>query len=795
MIFKIVDTAGGVATVYRRTEAGSDRLYEEVTAEALRSARGGALVGIDCGNVERALHGRINLANTGADLTGERPGNAAFAEMLAAANNIKGEAWAPGGSIRLTGSEDFLLATDADMSRLTVIVDNWTGAFVLADDEGDPKEHLPGDDVVERLTDGDLQAGNRVLSGWADLPETNDKLVVLETSRPMYSYRGKLQTEVVINITSREGFLKYPLKYTIDKASIMKITLRPLASRRKHVVLPTFDIRKAGPRATDKRGIQIPYILNRMTRADIERGHFLMATGELPDNPDLMRNEYAALSVISSPSVPWVGRHDGSGRRESLYALSNQRTCGLTIKSAIAIGDGWGASGGNDNCDLTFVDCDLSRYDSHRPTQYRMRLVRCTIGYWGVLASMMGDLELLDCTVEQATPLRLKREASVISSRVDTGGFCDGGLLVRNLTVRTYPVGDDEEADTIHFMRQVARGSDNPKPDGSPVDYTWFKWIDIDGLRVEGPGFLRFEPTRFQGGPRGDDPARLTLPERISIRNVIGHVQYQYDFTGRSFNAALADDPFDIYIEHTGANHDRIFFQEDERGDIAVNVSLSGCNSNASSPAFADTLGLIRTNAPGRYLLTGGSFSRINAYGDGANGGWPKGTVFLTAYAPVVNDRAAVSGENPIVNLTPRHNGWAELHQPQIHLASVARYAADGTTREARCAGLLNARLVDPVFLQHPDDGGGSFALIPANLAGNEFTLTNGNMREGQQLQLAFGAAGHGDFPLPAPGGKTSLAGIDDSGHGQFLVLERVEDDRLRVLSGRDVKGILLASA
>lgn len=498
------------------------------------------------------------------------------------------------GRAKLLGDVEVTLTCDCDFSGLVFDASDWEGVMRFG------RSFRPvtyrGDHwlVANLLASPDLSKGSSKWDGWGGLREVRDAFVMIYTDQPFYSYRGKVVKRVEMNRGYRDGVMASPLRYDLTGVGIEKVVVYPMEPRRRRVAGLTIDI--------GDNDASNSYVIVETSLLDIE-ARFLQG-GLVTANPTLISFEWCC-AVRARLDFQYPNKH-AEGRYTYNLSMKNSYDLDITPHGA---GEGWGATGSNFCQRVTFRDGALSRVDFHRPFVEWLKLRDMVVGDWGVLVTALGDLDI-ENTIFNARNVDSGASPGVLRSRTDTGGFADGHLRMRNITI----VADAGSGDRQLIQHNAAAG--NPKPIGSPIDYRWWRSITVDDLTYQPAGADRLVIAPLI---TDSDAAPMKVAETITLRDLDGPVALDMDTTG-----VLADG-------------NRLSLRLDAAELAALSITGDG-------PAITGTYSHLVTDADvtisarGNHALFGG---RLN----GLDLGQPAHPVALRAVGALIS--TAVTGENP----------------------------------------------------------------------------------------------------------------------------------------------------
>lgn len=104
-----------------------------------------------------------------------------------------------------------------------------------------------------------------------------------------------------------------------------------------------------------------------------------------------------------------------------------------------------------------------------------LKVSRCNIGRWGILATGIGDLIVYNTTFNASPDMN----SNIIATRADAGGYFDGDLYMSNITLAgrrldSYP--------GVAFINASSTTGQGPAP-GPPISPTLFNKIVIRDVK------------------------------------------------------------------------------------------------------------------------------------------------------------------------------------------------------------------------------------------------------------------------------------------------------------------------
>lgn len=698
------------ATDAHLTTAGGLKLYVLTDASARLSA---VAFGADPGGVSNSLDAW---------------------RTAAAAANVADTTLVGTGRFKLSGKGDVVVTTDCDFSGAVFECADWEGRFVFGRKQ--PVHlHVSGPVVTGLQRSSDLDVGSSRFSGWDQLREVDDSFVIITTQQEFYSYRGEIKKRLEFNRVYKDGVVASPLRYPLKGVGVTSIKVLPMEERRRQVKGLTLDIRG--------NDIATQFVRVSTSLLDLDVRFIQDSFAHAAKNPTFVFF-FECCQVTARVQMQWTNRTSaGSGYT---YNMGMEYCYDLDI-SPQADGDGWGATGSNLCQRITFREGTLSRIDFHQPFMEWLRLREMVVGDWGILVTALGDLDL-DTVRFQARSMANVNSSGIIRSRDDTGGFCDGDLLMRNVSV----VADAGSGDPLLF-RHVQGASGTAKPTGSPITYRWWRRIRIDGLDYHAARRsqrLLIQPCQIAAGA-----ARLVTCDEFTLHNAHG--------SGLSVDIALGSNaparsgmlPLKVDLENVVGD---TVATSSTGASALVMVSMRNCRG-----AQRDGIVLL-IQAAGEVTVLGGCIGRLALLGQTPL----TRPVKLQAFgASVVDD-----GGEPLLTA----NALCDLR-----LVDCTIWTSD----VARLSPLLAATLERPTFRIN-----GSPALWKISntlIDSGTFTLVH-PVRAGQPVSLLMGLTSDArtarvEFAMPSVGSRTAFVGYHESTGPAFGLVHRVDELTLE-LSG-----------
>ncbi|MCE1212593.1 hypothetical protein LWV17_12005 [Enterobacter hormaechei] len=406
------------------------------------------------------------------------------------------------GDFSITGVDDITIKNiSIDFAGLTVDVSEWSGKFIVQDVNG--YNVFPSTStLVQSLVSQGVQSGAK-LNGWGDITDADDSYIRIMTNQPFFTYRGNVVNREEYNKHSRFGLMGSVLKYDLDPTKITEIRVLKIAKKWKTFGNVNFHL---GSRdlAGQPEVVHVQYAsLTKLNDIRFTLDNITYQNG----NPVLIALWDSCHITLENIYCQWPLYSEFGGGPSYTYDININLCYDVILDNCDGIGDGWGATGNNSTQLIRIKNSKLSRIDFHQPFRELLQITDTKIGDGGVVISALGDL-VID---GQSEFLRSDRKTSIaggyIIARSDTNGFCDGKLIINGARFNF-------DSESNHYLLQQFGDINNPKPDGSPINYVFFDTIEINGIRNNYNGTLSLEP-HVQTG------IGVTYPSTLIIKNCI----------------------------------------------------------------------------------------------------------------------------------------------------------------------------------------------------------------------------------------------------------------------------------
>lgn len=434
------------------------------------------------------------------------------------------------GSVKITGASGITFNYSVDWNSSSLDVTSYTGTINLSRPT-EKIEYTPGSPVVSALQTEPTLTG-MYFSGWLNTTEVEDSYVLIETNIPFYNYLGTTYNRTDMHHSTRYGVMADSLRFSLSTSAVTKVIVYKNETDFSHFR----NLRL-------KTGLQTQDNIFLIQHSRLLMEDIIIESGSVQLNSKtVVFNMNDSFDIqFRNVKARWASDTTLSGA----YIFAGFRSCNVIFDRCDAEGTGWGAVGTSLCKNVKYIDCRLSRIDSHHPFIDRLDIVRGTVGSWGLTLSAIGDL-YVDGTVFEMDNLPKQQDMpSVIKSRTDVGGLFDGDIYLNNVVVKNY-----SSAMTFILAHLNTVGG---VPSGSPVTYRFTRNIVIDGLDVRSSTPVNLAPKVQQG-------SGCQWPSRIYMKNVRGSNNYFYEqsfvgltppastVTSQAINIPLRGKP-NVYIE------------------------------------------------------------------------------------------------------------------------------------------------------------------------------------------------------------------------------------------------------
>lgn len=384
---------------------------------------------------------------------------------FARANNLRVEQF--DGSFVIAGSGNIDIYVNCDLQGSKLIIDNFTGGFYVRG-ENEWIDYPLGSDVVNNINANAIPAGGSIFDYYSDgVDKTLDNTYLLiNTSEPFYIFNTATKTREIFNICYNRGVcddvFKYPVNQDVTSVSALKIS-----DKWTEVKGLSFHEREI----SDSKIVRI----QDATKIRLINTSFTHEGDERDENFTRVVVDESAVIRIEGLYANHVNRTPAN---TFTYTVGISQSYDVVVDDLTADGYGWGATGSNRCAKVEFKNSSLNRIDFHEPIQSYLRVTDCDVGNWGILATIIGDCDVVNTNFYQREG---DTNDGIFRSRYDAGGWCDGNLNMINCKV----IGEDGDSRPIATCQASTAGG---IPVGSPIVDQFFENITITNLIRENTG-------------------------------------------------------------------------------------------------------------------------------------------------------------------------------------------------------------------------------------------------------------------------------------------------------------------
>lgn len=517
-------------------------------------------------------------------------GDAQIRAAFNASKNLKKPLINRTGTYILTGTSDIEIGHDYDLSGTVFkLASTFTGAFVITRN-AETIVHEVSSSIVTLIKSQGIVSGSATsLPVLLNNDVLDDSFIEVNSSQEMYRYRGNVVERYELNRVFNKGQLASTFFYDFDLSTVTSVTQQRVQDSKFFGSGLTID-------ETERNYGGFYVFVRDGNNFDLKNFRFINKsfTSRL--------NTYNRIHVNANAHAVKIDGVDTSAtyinsNGESNYTFSATKCFDLTVSNACADGYGWGAVGMNSCKRVTLNNSQLSRVDFHNPCHDFLILNDCLIGDWGVLATMRGDLILNN-------PRFVMRKATnsngFIRSRGDTGGWCNGNLIINNMSIE-----GELAVKTILLECQSNGVGNNEIPLGSPVRAEFFTNIEINGVKQKAD-LLSY----FIDAPKQNTSRTLMPPKSITVNDFISGVN-TFESIFRIGYFKKRDEGVQVNLNNT--EFYRLMFVDPLAVGTEVNIEMNNVRGvNGSGVSLYNT-------ANGTINAVGGV---LNNYTEYANGVW-----------------------------------------------------------------------------------------------------------------------------------------------------------------------------
>ncbi|QHJ79952.1 MAG: hypothetical protein [Caudoviricetes sp.] len=431
----------------------------------------GYMVAASGGGVwKRYVETHLTFDMFGADRTGVENTYHQLVKCFDAAHSLGLKVIQTTGRFKISGGNgNIYIKVNTDLSGCTLYPSNWGGHIIITRDH-EWESFEPTSPLVKALQDNtEKNKGDSMVVGWRDMLEMDDCYIRYETDQPLFKYRSKAFWRTEYNVVFAKGQLAAPLLYNLPNQ--YKVTkLYRLRMSGSYLVVNGITI--------DESEYTSTYLIRIMNATKVKLNNTVFYNrGEYKAiNVTRLAIEYSAYVYVDTIHCSDV---NATPDNKYTYTYSGVESFEVHLKGMTSDGHGWGSTGSNNCQRVSFSDSQLSRIDFHLPCREYLKVKNCTIGNWGILVTMMGDLHVEDCTWLTRNAYN---NSGFIRTRSDAGGWCDGDLFIKNCKIQGKPF--NPQGIMMLGLLNCQVDATQGYIDGSPINFTFFNTVNIDGLYI-----------------------------------------------------------------------------------------------------------------------------------------------------------------------------------------------------------------------------------------------------------------------------------------------------------------------
>ncbi len=408
--------------------------------------------------MKRHIDSSVTSAMFGAIGDGVVDDTAAIIKTFAYANSVGVKVTSRFGAVlRLTGAASLVLNTSADFQGSVFDMSEFTGTLMISS-AAEWVAHDSASAVVTSLT-GTLSGS--VFAGWNGNSDLYDSFIKINTTQDFYQYRGAVIKRTEFNKSVRSGRLESALYYPLDANAVDNVEVLSISKEMSTVENLTI-------RLGSNDAIAEVVAVRNATLKTVKNVRFELDDVVLTSNPSYF--SIKGSCHINVEDIYLQRANESTGETGYTYLLNIDGCYDVYLKNVHGTGEGWGATGANESQKITFERCSLSRIDFHTPVREYIKVIDCDLGDKVLTVSVIGDMYLIRTTFTLGIS-----QSGIVQIRTDCGGFCDGDLIMRDCKLNAL------DGQTLALVLS-GDSSSEPKPVGSPINYTAFREILVENL-------------------------------------------------------------------------------------------------------------------------------------------------------------------------------------------------------------------------------------------------------------------------------------------------------------------------
>ena len=359
------------------------------------------------------------------------------------------------------------------------------------------------------------QKGSKYLEGITNV--LKNKYFAITTNLPTHLYRGELQTHVEFNRAMVNNRVESGFLFDFNFSTMTKLNVQDVRSGVLTVRGITIDETQLPQSITATNNFVIIANTN-----NVKFENYRVITDDVVNSS---RNRLLIYNAFDCSVDDYLcPENPEDTERQSSYSISYGTSYNLQLSNIRSHGSGWASTGGNLSRKITYRNCRLSRVDNHTPFQEYLKIKDSVIAMRGISGTGMGDLYVSDTEFysDLAVSVGYMDGASfIVTNRTDGGGFYDGDLIMSNIKLTGIINPATADYYSLAFCQGAAADS-AMKPEGSPIDFRFFKSIRINGVScdISGISILNLLLS-YQAA----DKLTLLPPTSVNIKNLYDNIE------------------------------------------------------------------------------------------------------------------------------------------------------------------------------------------------------------------------------------------------------------------------------
>jgi len=549
----------------------------------------------------------LNFLMYGADPTGTVDSLIQIIRCANAANRLQLPIVQTSGQFRLQGTSNITFKTSCNFRGSKFIPAGWTGSIIITRDAEWVTYSDSSPETLALNSNESKMSGSCVVDGWVVGDLASNAYIRYDVDQDMFKYRSVVQKRSEHNVSFTKGQLASGLYYAIPEG-VSITNLRTLQLADNYMVVEGITIDESQSTSVT------PIRLIDGTKIKLKDTSFVNRGSYKQLNVTRLRVTRCAYIKLYGVDCTDV---NATPDNTFTYSVSLEDSYGVTVLGLRSDGYGWGSTGSNNCQRVTFGVSQLSRIDFHLPCKEYLKVQDCIVGNWGILVTMMGDLE---CTRVNWQQRNGYNNSGFIRTRSDAGGWADGDLYVTDCKITGYT---PTYVNLLHngFIKCQTDASQGEVPN-SPINFTCFRRVVIDKLKYEDSMSASFYLMQSTG-------STIFLPTEIVLNDVdlkgrTMVMPFTY-FKARQDSLGLpkVGTPCSPIIDINGGSYGTLNFTGSGSKHLPF-VTMNNVHNRGENDSSAGVV--LEAVFKGRYQINGGQFSRIRTY----SGGYPTYPVAIT---------------------------------------------------------------------------------------------------------------------------------------------------------------------